>query len=221
LEAFLRRFGFVGVGMVCAFVVLSAAPLAFLVFDAKVAQPGQLPQGWRVKVVQGTPDATVVTDPRGHVLHLKSRSSSYALERPVDVDPVQFPYLTWNWKVTDLPRGGDLRKSSTDDQAAQLIVAFSERRLLSYIWDSNAPRETIQSASVLPFVHIYSIVCRSGAANLNQWITETRNVSDDFERIFGHRPKDRIKGIRIQINSQHTGTSAESYFGDVAFRSTP
>jgi hypothetical protein len=30
-----------------------------------------------------------------------------------------------------------------------------------------------------------------------------------------------VKGLRIQINSQHTGTMAESYFGDVAFRSTP
>jgi hypothetical protein len=27
--------------------------------------------------------------------------------------------------------------------------------------------------------------------------------------------------LRIQINSQHTGSVAESYFGDVAFRSTP
>jgi len=26
--------------------------------------------------------------------------------------------------------------------------------------------------------------------------------------------------LRIQINSQHTGTVAESYFGDVTFRST-
>ena len=30
-----------------------------------------------------------------------------------------------------------------------------------------------------------------------------------------------VKGIRLQINSQHTGTSAESYFGEVSFRSTP
>jgi hypothetical protein len=26
--------------------------------------------------------------------------------------------------------------------------------------------------------------------------------------------------LRLQINSQHTGTVAESYFGEVAFRST-
>jgi hypothetical protein len=42
----------------------------------------------------------------------------------------------------------------------------------------------------------------------------------DYERAYGRRAP-RIKGLRIQINSQHTGTSAESFFGDIAFRGTP
>jgi hypothetical protein len=221
LEEFLRRFVFASAGVFLAFLLLKAAPLVFLVFDTKVAQPGHLPDGWRVKVIRGTPEANVVADAQGRALRLKSRSSSYSLERGVDVDPAQFPYLTWNWKVTDLPRGGDLRSSSTDDQAAQLIVAFNDRRILDYIWDSTAPKDIVQSASPLPFVHVFAFVCRSGPADLNRWITETRNVSDDFQRVFGHRPAQHIKGVRIQINSQHTGTSAESYFGDVAFRNTP
>ena len=40
------------------------------------------------------------------------------------------------------------------------------------------------------------------------------------QRAYG-KPAPRVKGVRIQINSQHTGTVAESYFGEVAFRSTP
>ena len=35
------------------------------------------------------------------------------------------------------------------------------------------------------------------------------------------KPAPRVKGLRLQINSQHTGTVAESYFGEVAFRSAP
>ena len=27
-----------------------------------------------------------------------------------------------------------------------------------------------------------------------------------------------VSGVRLQTNSQHTGTSAESFFADVAFR---
>ena len=28
----------------------------------------------------------------------------------------------------------------------------------------------------------------------------------------------RVKGLRVQINSQHTGSAAESYFADLVFR---
>ncbi|MGE5645075.1 MAG: DUF3047 domain-containing protein [Acidobacteriota bacterium] len=201
--------------------LVKSAPLALFVFDTKNAHPGRLPDGWRIKVVSGTPEATMVSDGRESVLHLKSRSSSYGLERAVDADTAQYPYLSWRWKVTDLPRGGDLRSSSTDDQAAQLLVAFNDRHILAYIWDTTAPKDLVHSASPIPFVHIYAFVCQSGPAQLSQWITETRNVAADYERVFGRRPTQRVKGIRLQINSQHTGTSAESFFGDIAFRNTP
>jgi len=53
---------------------------------------------------------------------------------------------------------------------------------------------------------------------MNRWVEENRNVAADYEQAFG-RPAPRIKGLRLQINPQHTGTDAESYFGQVAFRS--
>ena len=136
-----------------------------------------------------------------------------------DVDPAEMPWLTWHWKVTQLPGGGDFRRASTDDQAAQILVAFADKRILTYIWDTSAPKGTMQSASNIPLVHIFAVVCRSGGAEVNKWITESRNVAADYERAYG-RPAPRVKGLRLQINSQHTGTTAESYFGEVAFRST-
>lgn len=217
----MRRVLFAFFGIFLAIFLVKSAPLALFVFDTSVAHPGRLPDGWRVKVVAGTPDVSIVNDGQAAVLHLKSRSSSYGLERAVDADPAQYPYLSWRWKVTDLPRGGDLRSSSTDDQAAQLLVAFSERHILAYIWDTTAPKDMVRSVSMIPFVHIHAFVCRSGAAQMNQWITETRDIAADYERVFGRRPTQRVKGIRIQINSQHTGTSAESFFGDISFRNTP
>ena len=48
--------------------------------------------------------------------------------------------------------------------------------------------------------------------------TESHNVAADYLRAYG-KSAPRMKGLRIQINSQHTGTVAESYFGDVTFRS--
>jgi len=195
-------------------------PLAFFVFDTRTARAGRLPEEWRIKVNRGTPEVRVIDETQGAVIQLKSRRSSFALERAVDIDPERLPYLTWRWKVATLPRGGDFRQATTDDQAAQILVAFTDRRILSYLWDSTAPKDTMQSATSIPLLHIFAVVCRSGPAELNQWLSESRNLSDDYQKAYGRRPP-RLKGIRLQINTQHTGSSAESYFGDVAFRNAP
>ncbi len=192
--------------------------MAMVILNATSAQPGRLPDGWQLKVNRGTPDITLIGEPSGHVLRFKSYKSSFALERGVDVDVNQFPLLAWTWKVSEVPAGGDFRRSATDDQAAQVLVAFADRRILTYIWDSSAPKGVWQSASSIPLVRIFALVCRSGREELNQWLPETHNLGEDYRKVYG-RPPVRVKGIRLQINSQHTGSSAESYFGDISFRS--
>ena len=207
-------------GAVCAAIgaCAASAPMAMVILNATSAQPGHLPDGWQLKVNRGTPDITLIGEPSGRVLRFKSNKSSFALERGVDVDITQFPLLAWTWKVSEVPAGGDFRRSATDDQAAQVLVAFADRRILTYIWDSSAPKGVWQSASSIPLVRIFALVCRSGREELNQWLQETHNLGEDYRKAYG-RPPVRVKGIRLQINSQHTGSSAESYFGDISFRS--
>lgn len=193
---------------------------ALIVLNPLNWQPGHLPDGWQVKVNRGMPRIATVKEGNSNYLDLKSHDSSYGLEREVNVDPNQAPYLTWKWNVKQLPAGGDFRHSKSDDQAAQVLVAFADKRVLSYIWDTTAPAGTMESASSIPLVHVYAVVCRSGATDLNRWLTESRNLAGDYAKAFG-RPAPRVKGIRLQINTQHTGTSAESCFSEVAFRSAP
>ena len=193
--------------------------LALIVLNAASLGTGRLPADWQIKVNHGRPDFSVCKDGDEPCVRLKSVRASFALERGVDVDPSQMPYLSWRWKVTQLPTGGDFRRAATDDQAAQLLVLFADRRVITYLWDSTAPKDTAQSASSVPLVHIFAIVCRSGTSEANRWIDENHNLESDYQRAFG-KAAPRVKGLRIQINSQHTGTVAESYFGDVAFRSS-
>jgi len=196
-----------------------SSQLAVIVLNTVNWGGGRLPSDWQIKVNRGKPDISVCTDGNGSCLHLKSVNSSFALEHEVEVKPYETRFLTWRWKAAQLPAGGDFRRSTTDDQAAQVLVAFSDRRIMTYIWDSTAPKGTAQAASAIPLVHIFAVVCESGAADLNRWLTESRDVAADYERAYG-RTAPPVKGLRLQINSQHTGTSAESYFGEVAFRST-
>ena len=194
------------------------SPLAFTALNLASLNPGQLPVGWQIKVTHGRPNVSVCSYADGPCLRLKSIKSSFGLERDIDVDLARLPVLNWAWKVTQLPGGGDFRHSSTDDQAAQILVAFADHRVLSYIWDTSAPKGTAESASFIPLVRIFAIVCESGANDLDHWMPESRDVAADYERAFG-KTAPHVKGLRIQINSQHTGTSAESYFGGMEFHS--
>ena len=196
------------------------APLAFIVLNTAGGPVPNLPADWQVKVNHGKPDVSVCADRSDACVHLKSTKSSFSLERSVDIDPRQMPFLTWHWKVAQLPAGGDFRHTATDDQAAQVLVAFDDHRVISYVWDTTAPKGAEQRTTFIPLVHVFAVVCQSGAADLNRWLRESRNIAADYERAYG-KPAPRVKGLRLQINSQHTGTVAESYFGEVAFRSTP
>jgi hypothetical protein len=196
------------------------AQLGLIVLNTGTGTAARVPPDWQVKVNHGKPDVSVCPSDHGSCLHLKSNKASFALERNVDIDPSEMPYITWKWKVGQLPDRGDFRHASTDDQAAQVLVAFADRRVISYIWDTNAPKGASQMTGFIPLVHVFAVVCESGGGDLNRWLAETRNFAADYQRAYG-KPAPRVKALRIQINSQHTGTWAESYFGEVAFRSTP
>jgi hypothetical protein len=185
-------------------------------FSSGVDQKG-IPLGWHLKEKSGKADFAVIKDGNVHAVHLRSADNSFALQKLVRVNTHQYPLLSWKWKVIKLPAGGDFRKPNSDDQAAQLFLAFSDAKVILYVWDTNAPQGLMEDVLAPPFVTIKAIVLRSGDMETGRWITETRNAYEDYKRLFDREPPP-VVGMRIQINSQHTDTSAESYSADVVFK---
>jgi hypothetical protein len=180
----------------------------------------KVPQGWELSENEGKADLGLVSDTVGQVLRLRSESSSFAIQKAVDIDLRQTPILAWQWKVAELPKGGNFFQRSTDDQAAQLVLAFSWRRFITYIWDSTAPAGTMADAPSPPLRSIKAVVVRSGEASKGTWITETRNVREDYKQLFGD-DVEKVVGVRIQINSQYTKSQAESLWKSVTFKAAP
>jgi len=182
-----------------------------------------IPSGWQGQN-WGSPkyDFTTTTDDSTPAIHLKSENDSSTISRELKVDVKQYPILQWKWKVVVLPKAGDARRKETDDEAAQLYVTFPRfpqavrSRIIGYIWDSNAPVGAIfpsQKVSTITY-----LVVRSGDADLGKWLTETRNVLNDFKRIYGEDPGESVGAVAISINSQNTNARSESYFGEILFR---
>ena len=84
-----------------------------------------IPDGWRGQN-WGSPkyDFRIVTEGGRKVIHLKSAGDSSTVSKEVKVDVKTWPMLQWSWRVVTLPRGGDARRSATDDEAAQIYVTF-------------------------------------------------------------------------------------------------
>jgi hypothetical protein len=179
-----------------------------------------VPEGWERSVNAGEPDLQLVQDEGKRALRIRCNEASFSLQKKIQVSLQESPLLVWDWKVTELPKGGDFRHSDSDDQAAQLFIAFSSSRFLSYIWDSTAPKGTIASASAPLFKKIFAVVMQSGPQGLGTWITERRNLIDDYKQAYGEEPK-VIEGVRIQINCQHTQSRAESYWHSIAATAKP
>lgn len=181
-----------------------------------------VPAGWELKVKEGNAEFKVITEDGEKVLYFRSVDTSFSFERPVVVNIDEYPYITWEWKAITLPPSGDFRKRETNDQALQILIAFNGRRILSYIWDTNAPEGSVMDESIgWPIsLKIKVLAVKSGTAELGKWVTVTRNIYNDYKRLFEEEPPP-VKGVRLQINTQYTGTTAESYFGKIFFKKSP
>lgn len=193
------------------------APTLAVGFEGAL-EKNSLPAAWKLSVRTGKADAGIVPENNGQILHIRCRQASFSLERKMQVDPADYPYISWTWKAVRLPLLGDVRKKGHNDQALQLLVAFENRRVLSYVWDSNAPEGAVVDESIGWPVNlaIRVIVVKSGHADTGKWITLKRNISEDY-RVFFNGPPPGVQGVRIQSNTQYTGDTAEGFVRDIVF----
>jgi len=184
-----------------------------------------IPAGWKEQN-WGKPayDFEIVSNDGHPVLHLRSRGDSSTISRDLkaSVQLNETPILEWKWKVITLPTGGNACRKSTDDEAAQVYVAWPRpleamrSRIIGYVWDSTAPAGTIcksEKTSTVTYV-----VLRSGPNELGKWITERRNVVEDFRKIYGEAP-DNPTALSLGIDSDDMRSSADSFIGPTVFTS--
>ena len=204
--------------------VASAQPRVVLVEDWSQHPVGAkgIPDGWSGQN-WGSPayDLTIVEESPTKLLHLKSRNEGSTIIKEVKINVKETPILEWRWKAVALPTGGDSRKKAADDQAAQIYVTFPRfptalrSRIIGYVWDTTAPAGTVVQSEKNSLVTY--VVVRSGANDLNRWITETRNVYEEYKRIYKEEPEE-LGAVSISIDSNDTKSSAESYIGAILFR---
>jgi hypothetical protein len=168
-------------------------------------------------------DFAVVANDGESALHMRSQNDGSTISKDIrgKVNLEATPLLEWRWKVTTLPKAGNSCRKATDDQAAQIFLVWPRfpeavrSRIIGYVWDTTAKAGTICPSEKTRTVTY--IVIRSGEADLGKWLTEQRNVREDFKKIYGEEPESPA-AIALAIDSNDTKSTAESYIGSLVFR---
>ncbi len=205
-----------------------------------------LPDGWQPlafsRINRHTAYSLVKEDGTVVVKAVSDRSAS-GLTRAISIAPAEYPVIQWRWKVNNVLQKGDVTSRDGDDYPARIYIAFAfdpdragylERlkyeaarlirgqdvpyRAISYIWGSNSPAGTMIAN---PYTNrVMMFVVEGGKEKLQQWVTERRNVYEDYKKAFGEEPP-MISGVAIMTDTDNTGESAVAWYGDIVFSNNP
>ncbi|MFO7766841.1 MAG: DUF3047 domain-containing protein [Pelovirga sp.] len=173
---------------------------------------------WEVQLFEGETDYRVVVEEGGgSVLQATSYGAASGLVKKIDVDPAEYPIVTWRWKVEGVLERGDARTKEGDDYAARVYVIFPHwikplTRSINYIWANRLPRgEAVPNAY---YSRAMLLALQSGDEHAGQWITEERNIVEDYRNLFDADPP-RIGAIAIMTDTDNTGESVRAWYDDL------
>jgi len=204
-------------------------------------EPGQgLPARWEKLAFPNIARQTayaIVKDHDRAVIQAVSEASASGLIHYFSSPAERYPRIRWQWKIEHVLEKGDVSSKQGDDYAARIYVAFEfspdgkslwqriryqtanlaaggklPGSALNYIWANKAPKGTVVSN---PFTdQTKMIVLQSGNSAAGQWVSEKRNIVEDYETAFGQKPP-AIMGIAIMTDTDNTGESTTAYYGDI------
>lgn len=172
---------------------------------------------WKSRKIRGKTQYRIVKTENNHVLKAESKASASALIYRYRYNLKEYPILTWKWKVENTIKKGNVITKKGSDCAARVYVIFPSWFLLltksiNYVWANKLPKEKYTPS---PF-HSKSMIIavESGNENVGKWVTERRNVYEDFKRLFKEEPPP-AGGISIMTDTDNTGESAVAYYDDI------
>ncbi|MBI3324941.1 MAG: DUF3047 domain-containing protein [Candidatus Omnitrophica bacterium] len=175
--------------------------------------PGQ----WREVEVRGRTRYSV-EESEGS-LKADSRAAASVLLHAVEFDVHDYPWLSWRWRVDQLVEKEDLRRKRGSDASARVYVYFNntgglpwQKRSLDYVWSGSLPVGTQLRSAYTNQSKI--VVMDSGTEHLGQWRRVSRNLLEDYRRLFGEEPP-KAAAVGLMVDTDNTRSQASARFDDV------
>ena len=203
----LLAFGTVGVA-----VVSSDGPEPVrTVEDFSSFEEGSFPEGWKSRGGEGSDVYRVRSDHEPY-LEANAKQSAVTIAKQFEYDLTEYPYLSWQWRVIELPKGGDERYKKTGDSAAAIYVIFEGRfrpKSIKYVWSASLPRGTTTESPSNSKTKI--VVLQTQSSPMDEWVSERVNVYADYQRLFGGEIE-LVQAIGLMSDSDNTQSTAVAYY---------
>ena len=208
------------------FIALAAAAAGFALTAVGAAETQRLtiadfeqglPAGTEEKSFSENTEYRVIEKDGQKVLSARADGSASGLVFPTRFNPAETPWLEWRWKIDSVVEQGDARKKQGDDYAARVYVIFPHwlplrTRSINYLWANKLPADAAQANTYTG--NAMMLALQSGNASSGQWVTERRNLVEDFRRLFGEDPPDEAL-VALMSDTDQTGEVTQAWYDDI------
>lgn len=132
-----------------------------------------------------------------------------------DIDLDETPMISWEWRITEFPDTDDEQQKPGDDFAARIYVLREHSvlrwrtRALNYVWTQHTQ---VGHDWPNPFAsQAHMLAQRQGLPEEGVWLTETRDMKEDFINFHGEAP-DKINAIAIMTDCDNSNSSATAAY---------
>lgn len=154
----------------------------------------------------------------------KAMHLNYPLVDKEGININETPILMWDWRIHEIPEGGNEENDKTNDAAASIYVVFDLGKVLfrkvpksiRYTWSSSLP--VGQELSKF-FGNQKIIVIGSGKEGLGEWKSFQRNIVDDYTRLFGDPPPSKPLAILILSDGDNTQSYVKADYDNIILKS--
>ena len=183
------------------------------------------PTGRRARSREATRFPYVVAAEDGNrFLRAEARGENVMLYNEVRWNAIEYPYLSWRWRIRAVPEGADARFEDTADNAAGVYLSYRRKlglvpETVKFVWSAAlSPGAAFRRPGV---GQAWTVVTGSGPSD-GAWRRVVVHVGDVYGATFGGGPVRRPLGIGVLTDANSTGSFAAADYDDfVALRAIP
>lgn len=188
--------------------------------DFETSELGGLPRGWTWKKQDDEKDKPYeIREENGNrFLAAEDEGQSVILGKDIKWDLEKYPYISFKWRVHEIPAGADERFTKTVDSAAGIYIIYNKKlglipESVKYVWSATLPVGSAmrRSGTGRPWM----IVADSGGQNLGEWRTYIFNAYEAYQKTFGGKPPDVPIAIGILSDANSMKSKAYADYDDI------